>query len=85
MIVSDLRGGLFQIRTGVDGFADRCLTTRLRDQFGGKDTKKFISFAISCNIYLDEGNNICFYLFQKDEYFLLCCNSKKLLWKIKSY
>ena len=29
--------GLFQIRTGVDGFADRCLATRPRDQNGDKN------------------------------------------------
>lgn len=38
--ISFLFGGLFQIRTGVNGFADRYLTTRPRDPLlsGSKNT-----------------------------------------------
>lgn len=36
LLLTELFRGLVRIRTGVDGFADRCLTARPRDRFLGE-------------------------------------------------
>ena len=38
---SGVFGGLVRIRTGVDGFADRCLTARPRDHCDREDSELF--------------------------------------------